>query len=292
MATATRDGATTAAPTALPDVNKGTNWETALLDLLGAPATPDNYQFLNAWATREHGSSYPASLYANNPFFTTAGGGGTVGPLAAGTYPTIPNTPGVASYPNVATGDLATALHIRSEYPGILAAIRSGKPEQYASNPQFQQELSTWSGSGYSGLSVGSSPSAPEGPATEATILGSGSVANDTKASSWFGQALHGVGFAFGVPQTKSLLSGGQPGSPEANAIAAINSVPKFLAWITDTKNLMRLGEMVAGGVLVILGTVAIIKGGSGSPTTQTKGAVRTVAKAVPATRAVAKVAR
>lgn len=88
------------------------------------------------------------------------------------------------------------------------------------------------------------------------------------------------------VPGVTQVEAGVQTGK------ALFTDTASLLKWIGDTKNLARLGEMIAGGVLVILGTVAIIKGGSGSPTTQTKGAVRTVAKAVPATRAAAKVAR
>jgi hypothetical protein len=111
---------------------RGTSWSTALLELLGAPLTAANYQFLNAWATREHGHSYPASLFANNPFFTSAGGGGSAKDFPVGEFPLIPgsafssgvNTAKIPEYPSLTIGVEATAETLQQS--GSLLA-RSGR---------------------------------------------------------------------------------------------------------------------------------------------------------------------
>ena len=270
MATSTSSGNT------VTNIPKGTTWSTALLELLGAPTTGQNYQFLNAWATREHGGSYPSSLYANNPFFTTAGGGGTVGPIKAGTYPTIPNTPGVAAYPNVVTGDVVTAEHIATEYPGILQALKSGNPEQYAGNAEFQKELSTWSGSGYSGLNVSGQPGLPEGPTTEKALSG-GQIASGGSLQAGIGSALGKLFTALGTPMTNILTgNAGGTGTLTTTTNDLLNA-PLNLFGINLPKNwLLRGGEMVAGSVLILLGIIMIgTKAAASSPVAQTTAAGR-----------------
>ena len=275
MATSTSSGNT------VTNIPKGTTWSTALLELLGAPTTGQNYQFLNAWATREHGASYPSSLYANNPFFTTAGGGGTVGPIKAGTYPTIPNTPGVASYPNVVTGDVVTAEHIATQYPGILQALKSGNPEQYAGNAEFQKELSAWSGSGYSGLNVQGQPGLPEGPATEKALSGgqvAGLPSGVTQAG--IGSALSKLFNALG-PTGKYSIPGILASAPSAtsNALTSAggNTVASWLGLPALPANpLVRGAEIVGGAVLILLGIIMIgTKAAASSPVAQTTAAGR-----------------
>ena len=256
-------------------VSAGASWSTLLLDLLGAPTTAANYKFLNQWATREHGSSYPASLYANNPFFTTAGGGGTVGPLKAGTYPTIANTPGVAVYPNIETGDVATALHIGTEYPGILAALKSGNPGQYANNPQFQSDLQRWSGAGYSSVGSVAAPAQSEGPVIHATIgISSGGVTG-IQSAGVLSNILKQLPF---IPSTGGVVPGGVNPLPNvSNSIVDALGLPKLPA-----NPIMRGAELAGGAVLILLGLIIIgTRTASSSPAVATAGAARTAARAV-----------
>lgn len=238
----------------------GTPWETALLDLLGAPKTAANYRFVNAWATREHGSSFPGTLYANNPFFTTAGGGGTVGAVKAGTYPTIPNTPGVAVYPDVSTGVTITALHLGREYPGIVQALRSGNPEQFASNSTFQTELKRWSGSGYAGLNTAGASAIPQGPTLNKPILSGGGF-----DFSGIGHALNsgiGSGIESVVPGGPILKKGIDAAGGAANtAKQAVNdtmAVGHAIGWIFNPANILRVLEIIAGAVLVLVAVVRL----------------------------------
>lgn len=269
-----------------PTVNvaAGTNWETALLDLLGAPKTAGNYKFLNAWATREHGPSYPASLYANNPFFTTAGGGGSAGPLKAGTFPTIAGTPGVTRFPDVTSGVVGTGFTLKG-YPGIVSALKSGNPEQYAGNAEFQRELASWSGGGYSSLNVAGQPGAPEGPGLNTPI--EGASASDFTSISGVGIPPFIKGIVTAPAQVFQGVTGKNvgasptgPGSALGDLGAAGSGLAKFLGINLPKNALLRGGEMVAGGVLILLGIVIVGKGAaSSSPVAQTQQAARTVTR-------------
>lgn len=226
-------------------VPAGTVWSTAILDLLNAPKTAQNYQFLNQWELREHGSL--TSIYANNPFFTTAGGAGTVGPVKAGSYPLIPdsafgggrNTAGVPAYPDLATGVYINALHISSEYPAITAAIRSGNPASFQGNADFQKELTAWSGGGYSGFASINAPAAPVGP-----TIGSG-------VSSKLGVSAAGINSA-----ARHI-----PGVAQAEGVAsAAGDVGSFLSRLTDPSYLLRGLQVIAGGGLVLVGVVLLAR--------------------------------
>ena len=231
------------------------NWATATLDILDAPLTPDNYHFLNQWVLREHGNF---NMYANNPFFTTAGAGGTVGPFKAGTYPTIPDSvspgahaAGVAVYPDLGTGVAANAIHIGSEYPAIAAALRSGHPQNAAGNPAFQSDLRRWSGSGYTGFAGISAPSGPVGPTI--TLAGGSNLS-----------ALQRV--AQGKNPLQSSITGA-PGSIAAGvggavsgAVGAVESVGSFLGRISSRSFLLRMGEVVGGVILTLAGMLLLAR--------------------------------
>jgi hypothetical protein len=251
----------------MPSAPKGTTWSTALLVLLKAPPTPANYQFLNQWLVREHGhGDLTGQIYGNNPFFTTAGGHGTVGPIKAGSYPLIPdsafssgrNTAGVPAYPNLATGVWITALHIGSEYPAIWAALKSGNPAASQNNPDFQAQLNRWSGGGYSDFQTIAAPAGPVGEQIEETVSTTATPAGvkfQWSATSGVGGALAGAG---------SAASGALqhvPGVKQAEAAAhAAEATASFLGKLTDPHYILRGLQIVAGGVLVLTGGFLLVR--------------------------------
>ena len=235
--------------------NNPINWEDALLTTLEAPHTSQNYQFLNAWAHREQANfsataSGPHDIYANNPFFTTAGGGGSATDFKPGTYPTI-NSHGVAGYPSIDIGIIATSETLQqSDYDTLLKGIRSGNPSAYANDQDFQKGLLKWSGSSYTGLDVSSAASVPLGPNT---AVGGGA---------WkpFQPSLQSEV----VDKIDSLLKNipilnipYNAGKKTANKTAdVVDTTGKFLSFVTS----YRFFEIVGGGLLVLIGVVGLMR--------------------------------
>lgn len=88
-------------------------WQQQILSKVGAPATPENVRYLNAWAQAEGGGA------SNNPFNTTEGGHG-----ATGSY----NSVGVENYGSPQGGVQATAdTLLNGKYGNILSALKSGR---------------------------------------------------------------------------------------------------------------------------------------------------------------------
>jgi hypothetical protein len=228
-------------------------WSTELLNLLHAPLTPANYRFVNQWATREHGTV--STLYANNPFFTTAGGGGTVGPIKAGSFPTLPNTPGVARYPNLETGVYVNALHIASGYPAISAALRSGNPAAYANSASFQADLKRWSGSGYSGLSGIAAAAGPVGPTVNVGQVSQAAALASVPGGKGLGALAGDVGGAI------NSVARHIPGVAQAEGVVSqAEGVVSFLGKLTDPHYILRGLQILAGGVLVLVGVVLLAR--------------------------------
>ena len=256
----------------------GTSWSTLLLDLLGAPHTAANYKFLNNWTHAEG-----PTVFDNNPFFTTAGGSGTVGAIKAGTFPLIPdsafgpgrsNTAGIPAYPNIETGDFVTAYHIAAEYPAILAALKSGNP--FATNPTEIHELNTW-GTGAGAVLTGSQPSTPTGPVIHST------VGISSQGISGLSQA--GIGGSIlkayeNLPFTPTNPTGlGGSNNPLASGLKGLTNVSLSLAGLPQIPSnaFMRSGEILGGSMLILLGLIIIgTKLGSTSPAVQTRTAVGT----------------
>jgi hypothetical protein len=225
-------------------------WSTELLALLKAPPTPANYRFVNQWATREHNGGPALSDGSNNPFFTTAGAGGTVGPLKSGMFPEW-NTVGVARYPSLSVGVYANALHIGSEYPAIAAALRSGNPAAYATNAQFQSELSRWSGGGYAGFASIPAAAGPVGPTVDIA-----SVPKDIAAA-----VTNKIDHPGGLGGVLSGAANHIPGVVQAKgAIDAVSATSKFLGRLTDPAYILRGLQVVAGGGLVAIGAVLLAR--------------------------------
>lgn len=230
-------------------------WSTAILDILKAPKTPANYRFLNQWLLREHAhGDLFGNQYGNNPFFTTAGAGGTVGPIRAGTYPRVPasvspgaNHAGVAMYPTLEIGVIANAYHIATEYPAIDAAIRSGNPGASATNPEFQRELATWSGGGYDSFQAIDAPAGPVGASVDMTQLGKDFV-----------KILAGQKpITHGDPGASGQIAAGAQHIPGVKQVEDIGS---FLGRISSASFLLRAMQVVAGGGLVLVGVVLLVR--------------------------------
>ena len=233
-------------------------WQTELLNLLKAPQTPDNYRFLNQWATREHNGGPAMSDGSNNPFFTTAGGSGSAGPIKAGTFPTW-NSVGVAKYPSLEVGVYANAAHITAGYPNILAALRSGNPASYASNQGFQADLTRWSGGGYSSFASIPAAAGPVGPTVDtgklpnlvASALGMGSGWGSSSGGGVLGTINDGLRHIPGVAQVEGAVSG---------TVDAAQSVGGFLGKITDPHNILRGLQIIAGAGMVGIGVTLLAR--------------------------------
>lgn len=219
-------------------------WSSALLDLLKAPKTPANYAFVNSWSLREQPTAtLPQS---NNPFMTTAGTAFTLGPYKAGTFPKW-NDLGVAKYPNLETGVFLNAYHIATQYPAIRDAIRSGNPASFANHPDFQSEMRKWSGSGYSGVMGTGGASAPMGPTVDPSRF-----AAVAKGAAFHDGGLNGaLRHIPGVAQAEGAAGG---------VADAAGAVAGFIGKITDPSFILRGLQIVAGGVLVLVGTILLAR--------------------------------
>lgn len=235
-------------------------WSTELLVLLHAPLTPQNYQFVNQWATREHNGGPALSDGSNNPFFTTAGAGGTVGPFKAGTFPSW-NSIGVAKYPNIETGTYINAYHIATQYPAIANALRSGNPGSQSGNQEFQRELTTWSGGGYSGFASIPAVSGPVGPTVDTAAMAHdiAGLAKGAVPKQGGGGGIGGVvgGIAGGVNSAARHI----PGVAQAEgAVSAAEGVASFLGKLTDPHYILRGLQVVAGAGLVVIGLTLLAR--------------------------------
>lgn len=125
-----------------------TNWATAILAGIGAPASSQNVAKLSAWNACEGNLSGHSGLGANNPFNTTLNYGGGVSV----------NSAGVKDYPSLSVGIAATIqTMLGSRYTAIVSNLRnSGSDSEFAS-------------------AVGSSPWGTSGSCI-GNVLGSGSA--------------------------------------------------------------------------------------------------------------------
>lgn len=108
-------------------------WQQTLLRRVGAPVTPENLRFLNAWAQAEGGSA------SNNPFNTTE-------PLPGATSY---NSVGVRNYSTPQQGLDATVRTLTGSignYGPILSALRSGTSAQAAAQAVAGSQWGTGSG--------------------------------------------------------------------------------------------------------------------------------------------------
>lgn len=104
-----------------------------VLQLLGAPASPDNLRFL-----RDFSRSEGTGLDLNNPLDTT---------LPFGSSWVDFNSTGVKQYPDVATGERATAATLGLSYYGpLVSGLKQSAPLAYYLQPDPVAAMRTWQG--------------------------------------------------------------------------------------------------------------------------------------------------
>lgn len=119
------------------------NWAADVLKTLNAPITTGNLKLLKAWQRAEGGHTNNSATW--NWLNTTRGK----------QFPSI-NSVGVRAFPDYRTGISYTADTILGGYPGIVQALRSGKPYTPKVQPLVLGDLSKWvSGSRDANLSYG-----------------------------------------------------------------------------------------------------------------------------------------
>lgn len=106
-------------------------WQAAILRGVGAPPTPQNLKFLNAWAQAEGGSA------SNNPFNTTQNGAGAISNY---------NGVGVKNFNSPAAGIAATIATLKNgHYAPILAALSRGNSAMADAQAEAQTPWGTGS---------------------------------------------------------------------------------------------------------------------------------------------------
>lgn len=260
-------------------------WELALLHALGAPTTTENVAFLHAWQRAEGGTA------RFNPLNTTQSYGGA----------TNYNSVGVKNYPSATAGTSATtSTLLNGRYPTVVAALRSGQPVAYAnSHPSIYSELRTW---GTGGGFIGNvSPSARLTTAVEkaldtfdkiiaalrgkkiskakATTAAEALLAAGKKPSPDQMSALVAAGVA--TSSVQSSLPGYHTVVGAKNAVSgAFSGMEDAWNWISNPTNILRIGEVMAGGLMLGIGLLMLARTTSQTETVQSVGGAVSMAKA------------
>lgn len=198
----------------------------AVLGNIGAPVTDNNIVNLQAWAKAEGTSA------KNNPLATTLKLGGSSG---------LPGNPdGVQQYATPELGAQATARTITNGlYPKLASLLRHDQGfGANAGNPELSRELNKWSGQADAGTRVTSYVSNVLKNAQG--IVGSGSAAD------WLSIDGNDVAAAAAGAAKKA-----------ADAVAPwAGGLAHLLGNLVDPHTWWRVGLMLAGGVLIMLGLV------------------------------------
>lgn len=214
-----------------------------VLAAIGAPRNAATRAFLASWAARE---GVPQQVDAYNLWGTTLKVGSSYGT----------NGPGVQSYRSQADGVRASASMLQqSNFTGILAALRSGNPSSYQSNPSVQAEFRSWSGGGYS-WPVGSSTTAVAAP----TAPGLSASRTRPETPSGGGSGVGGWGSLLGVAEgpLSTLLGpfGGIVGL--FSGASSVADVLKSILWLVDPKSWLRMVEFLTGGLLMLFSLIGL----------------------------------
>lgn len=226
---------TATAPVSGSGVNPGASspFFSAVLSAIGAPVTPTNVAFLNAWARREGGGG------ANNPLNSTL-------PYGASTR-LAGNSAGVQNYASWSDGVNATAATLlNGNYNDVVSALRSDT----ASTSGVYSGLATWSGGGYNSLAgVSGAPytisGGSLGPGNPATAMPGGPRAGaggSVAGGDWL-QALD------------SLLNPDAPGVVKSLTSVGTADIGYVLRLLGIRGGFATLGVILAGaGLLVAFG--------------------------------------
>lgn len=209
------------------------NWQTAVLDAIGAPKTKSNVDFLTSWHAFEQSNA------TNNPLNTTA-----YAPTPATVGTGAINNAGVQNYASPSAGVAATAAFLQMpNYSGILSALRSGDATGAALSPThtitIQAELRKW---------------------------GSVSFANNIAGGS--GGTAAPVGGDFSTVGQAASNAASSVGGAVSNAFGDLNPVK----WVKDLTT-WASHEAIVGGLYVVLSlaalalfVLAIMRAGNASP--------------------------
>ncbi len=240
-------------------------WEHDVLQALGAPDTAENFSFLDQWNVHE--LAVPPTHY--NPFSTAyAGSAGEYG------FGGVVN-PGhqqyrIKDYPSGASGAKATAAEISSIAPNIASALKHGDILSESRSSQragISAELRHWGSTSFANQVLSGLPAMPSSSQLS-TIAGEGGGSAAGKAKqivqSQTQPSLPGADTLPGFSGVQGAVTGGVqhiPGVKQGEAaVHGISSIGDFFGWITDPHNLIRLGEIVGGFILIILGIYMLAK--------------------------------
>lgn len=193
------------------------NWQAQILHGIGAPVTPQNLTFLNAWARAEGGSA------SNNPFNTTQHAAG------AGTY----NSVGVRNYTSPQQGIAATVQTLlNGRYGNILGALHQGRDARAAADALAN---SPWGTGSLVQRILGSAPtSAPSTSVTPPPAGVAPAVVNKRRLSHDLIALFNQGNQMFGLPSLPSSLgsaplrqpTAGLPSPPPPAGAPPTNQVP------------------------------------------------------------------
>jgi hypothetical protein len=189
----------------------------AVLHAIGAPLSATNRALLSAWAQTE------GTRARFNPLATTQD--------AAGATVLAGNSAGVKNYPSFQAGVRATAQTLENgRYAGILSSLRAGNVQPLDVVNRYAKEFDTW-GTGATSL---------------ARTLGQGG-----SHGGWWNQLTGG--FTAVIQSPYDPLSH-LPGFGGANPIAWAEGLGKLLGNLNEPHFWLRVLELVAGGVLILVG--------------------------------------
>ena len=264
-----------------------TGFATAILQALGAPVNPANVGSLNDWFALEGGGG------ANNPLNTTLATSGSTGSI---------NSVGVQSYGTPAEGVAATVDTLDSgSYNAIVSALKSGQGLT-GTSASVAEELSAWSGGGYSSVTGGTAaaaaaPGGASSPFAGATANASASLTAATTpsdalslgaavqdAATSLTSDISGTGTT-GAAGTASATGASAAGSTDASllsnpldivsALARIakdfntlvtlfNALLADIEWLFVPSNWVRIFSFLFGVGALLPGLWALMKTGSG----------------------------
>jgi hypothetical protein len=197
------------------------------------------------------GAAYAESGLSNYAVNPSSGAAGLFQLLSPG-YVTRANQLGGVGNP------VANTEAILPSYSAYFAAHPDAQPGQAAAAVEASGEPASWYAA-----ATGTVSNLLEGGKAGAGILGTGLNQN---ASSLGSTLAAGAQHIPGVVQTEQLFNG----------------LSSFWNWIGKSSNWIRIGEIIAGAVLIMLGIIMLGRGAaSSSPAAQTRGAIRTARAAV-----------
>jgi hypothetical protein len=223
------------ATTGSSQTDTASNWATAVLNQGHYPNTAQNQSFLVGWASHENTSA------SYNPLATTY--------RTSSSQPLPGNSAGVQQYGSVSEGVGATVATLQNgDYPSINAALASGNPWPANDSGALGNNLSTWSGGGYT--QVNAAPAGYNTPALTGGVAQSSAGAGGTAAAS---SSTTPTGFISGpCDKTKSVIS-----FPSVVGIGGGTLLNQCTA-----KHIVGGMVILGGGIVTLVGVALLFTGG------------------------------